>query len=214
MDEQVFWTSRKKLFFIAFAILFMATALLTIVAVESAGAEPAVTATYTHNALHLTIPFLDAAAGSGNLSIEILDPDGHILGWTEKHLELAAGSGQWTGQVKLDKPIALEDLVWERVRYRFDYDNGKNSPFEDTKSISTILRTPVVHILGQQSYLSGGDAAVRVIVTDSRNEAIHGPGSVRIELLGPSDTRRLLFTGQLNHRGTTEAQFQIGRAHV
>src|SRR5215469_18951243 len=150
MDEQVFWTSRKKLFFIASAILFMA-ALVIIVAVESAGAEPAVTATYTHNALHLTIPFLDAAAGSGNLSIEILDPDGHILGRTEKHLELAAGSGQWTGQVKLDKPIALEDLVWERLHYRFDYDNGKKSAFEGTKSISTILRTPVVHILGQQS---------------------------------------------------------------
>src|SRR5262249_22249805 len=143
MDEQVFWTSRKKLLFIASAILLMAAALLTIVAVESAGAEPAFTATYSHNALHLTIPFLDAAAGSGIWSMEILDLDNHVRGGTKKHLDLAAGSGQWTGQVKLDKPIALEDLVWERVCYRFDYDNGKKSAFEGTKSISTILRTPV-----------------------------------------------------------------------
>ena len=209
MDEQAFWTSGKKLGFIASAVLLMAAVLLTKHMVESAEAEPALIATYTHNALHLTIPFRDAAPGPGNLTVEVLDPDDHILGRTEKHLELTTGSGQWTGQVKLDKPIALEDLVWERAHYRLDYDNGKPSAFEGTTSISTILRTPVVHILGQQSYLSGGDAAVRVIVTDSRNEIIHGPGSVRIELLGPSDTRQLLFTGQLNHRGTTEAQFRF-----
>src|SRR5579864_4131878 len=209
MDEQAFWTSRKRIFFIAYAVLLMAAALLTNDRVESAGAETALIATYTHSALHLTIPFRDAAPGHGNLTIEVLDPDDHILGRTEKHLELAAGSGQWAGQVKLDKPIALEDLVWERVHYRFDYDDGKNSALQGTEPISTILRTPVVHILGQQSYLSGGDAAVRVIVTDSRNEIIRGPGSVRIELVGPSDTRQLLFTGQLNHRGTTEAQFRF-----
>jgi uncharacterized protein YfaS (alpha-2-macroglobulin family) len=208
MYEQVFWTRRKKPFFIASAVLLMAAALLTKDPVESAGPEPTPIAIYTHGALHLTIPFRDAAPGPGNLSIEVLDPDDHILGRTQKHLELAAGSGQWTGEVKLDKPIPLDDLVWERVRHRFDYD-GNTSALQGTESISTILRTPVVHILGQQSYLSGGDAAVRVIVTDSDNEIIHGPGSVRIELLGPRDSRQLLFTGQLNHRGTTEAQFRF-----
>jgi hypothetical protein len=208
MDEQAFWTNRKKLFFIASALLWMVAALLPKDTLKSAGSEPALIATYTHSALHLTIPFRDAAPGTGNLTIEVLDPDDHLLGRTEKHVELAAGSGQWTGQVKFNRPIALEDLVWERVRYRFDYD-GNNSGLQGTESISTILRTPVVHILGQQSYLSGGDAAIRVIVTDSRNEIIHGPGSVRIELLGPRDTRQLLFTGQLNHRGTTEAQFRF-----
>src|SRR5215469_8542083 len=208
MDRPAFRTSNKKLCIIAGAVLLIAAALLTRNTAESAGPVQKPIATYTHGALHLTIPFRDALPGPGNLTIEVLDPDDRILGQTEKHMELAAGSGQWTGQVKL-KPIALEDLVWDRVHYRLDYDPGKNSAFEGTESISTILRTPVVHILGQQSYLSGGDAAVRVIVTDSRNEIIHGPGSVRIELLGPSDTRRLLFTGQLNHRGTTEAQFRF-----
>src|SRR5215469_14678260 len=208
MDRPAFRTSNKKLCIIAGAVLLIAAALLTRNTAESAGPVQKPIATYTHGALHLTIPFRDALPGPGNLTIEVLDPDDRILGRTEKHIELAAGSGQWTGQVKL-KPIALEDLVWERVHYRFDYDTGRNSALEGTASLSTILRTPVVHILGQQSYLSGGEAAVRVIVTDSRNEVIHGPGSVRIELLSPSDTRQLLFTGQLNHRGTTEAQFRF-----
>src|SRR5260370_35032301 len=78
-----------------------------------------------------------------------------------------------------------------------------------TESISQILRTPVMHVLGQQSYLTGGPAAVRVILTDSKNEAIAGPSSVRIELAAPDQKPRVLFTGRLNRRGTTEAQFQF-----
>src|SRR5260370_42419420 len=95
------------------------------------------------------------------------------------------------------------------MHYKFDYDNQPTAELEGTESGSTILRTPVVHILGQQSYLSGGQAAVRIIVTDSQNEPMRGPGSVRIELIGPSETHRLLFTGQLNRRSTTEAQFRF-----
>ena len=77
-----------------------------------------------------------------------------------------------------------------------------------------ILRRPVVHILGQQSYITGGQAAVRVIVTDTKDEAIAGRGSVQIELLDaddkPADGKpRVLFSGRLNRHGTTEAQFRF-----
>jgi len=209
MDEQAFRANRKKLWaFIAAAVL-VAAVLLSKDTVESAGPEQAIVATYTRGVLHLTIPFRAAAAGPGELTVEVLDPDDRVLGQTKKHFEPASVSGQWTGQVKFEKPVAIEDLVWQRVRYHFDYDNGKSSPLGGTESISTILRTPVVHILGQQSYLSGGEAAVRVIATDSQNEIIRGPGSVRIELLGPEDSHQLLFRGQLNRRATTEAQFRF-----
>ncbi len=85
---------------------------------------------------------------------------------------------------------------------------------EGTESISSILRRPVVHILGQQSYITGGQAAVRVIVTDTKDEAIAGRGSVQIELLDAEDKPAgakplVLFSGRLNHRGTTEAQFRF-----
>jgi len=66
-----------------------------------------------------------------------------------------------------------------------------------------------VHILGQQSYLSGGAAAVRVIVTDSSSEVIAGAGTVRIELAIANQKPRVLYTGPLNRRGTTEAQFRF-----
>jgi len=48
-----------------------------------------------------------------------------------------------------------------------------------------------------------------VIVTDSKNEPIAGPGSVRIDFLVPDQKPRVLFTGRLNRRGTTEAQFRF-----
>src|SRR5208337_4542450 len=99
--------------------------------------------------------------------------------------------------------------AWHRVRYRFAYMGSQDAAIEGTESVSQILRMPVVHILGQQSYLSGGQAAVRVIVTDSKNEPIAGPGSVRIELAPEGRKARVLFTGRLNARGTAEAQFRF-----
>ncbi len=95
------------------------------------------------------------------------------------------------------------------MRYRFEYNDANNEKIEGTKSISQILRTPVIHILGQQSYMAGGEASVRVIVTDSRDEIIAGRGSVRIELLSPNQKSQLLYTGRLNPRGTIEAQFRF-----
>jgi len=67
--------------------------------------------------------------------------------------------------VKLDKALAFDDLVWQRMRYRFEYSDGQRETLEGTDQSRKILRTPVVHILGQQSYLSGGTGRrSRVIV--------------------------------------------------
>jgi len=104
---------------------------------------------------------------------------------------------------------SVEDLVWHRLRYRFVYSGGREDAIEGTESISQILRMPVIHVLGQQSYLAGGQAAVRVIVTDSNNETIAGGGSVRIEWADAERKWSGLFAGPLNRRGTTEAQFRF-----
>lgn len=176
---------------------------------EASGSEPSATATYSHGLLHLAIPYNTNRGGAGQLTMEVLDPDDNVLGRAERHVEVGAGKGRWQDEIKLDKPLPLDDVIWQRVRYRFDYDDHKTGAVEGTESISQILRTPVVHILGQQSYLSGGQAAVRVIATDSKDEVIPGRGSVRIELSGENQKPRLLYTGQLNRRGTTEAQFRF-----
>jgi hypothetical protein len=138
-----------------------------------------------------------------------LDPEDHAIGQVEKAAEAIKGAAQFKAELKLDKPLALEDLVWHRVRYQFRYDDGKTEPLAGIQSISAILRRPVLRILGQQTYLSGSKAAVRVIVSDSSGDQIPGRGLVRIELEAPGKKRLTLFNGRLNHRATTEAQFQF-----
>ena len=198
-----------------FWLIFIPTILIAaaIVAVQgfeaaAAGERPA-SAIYAHGVLTLTLPYDAAHAGRGQLTVEVLDPEDHSLGRAERAVEVTQGKGYWNEQIKLTKALAMDELVWHRVRYHFEYGDDKNAKIEGVESISQILRTPVIHILGQQSYLTGGSAAVRVIVTDSKNEVIAGRGSVQIELLVPEEKSRVLFSGRLNHRGTTEAQFRF-----
>jgi uncharacterized protein YfaS (alpha-2-macroglobulin family) len=200
-------SSRVWLLFLP-AVLVIA-AIVTVPRYQASSGEPFATATYTRGVVDVTIPYHAAHAGEGQLTMEVLDPEDQVLGSLEQPVQVAEGTGHWRERIKLAKPMALDELVWQRVRYRFDYSDGKSTGIEGTESISQIIRTPVLHILGQQAYMSGGEAAVRVIVTDSHDAVIEGRGSVQIELLVPDQKSRLLFSGRLNRRGTTEAQFRF-----
>ncbi|HEY6372201.1 MAG TPA: MG2 domain-containing protein [Candidatus Sulfotelmatobacter sp.] len=182
---------------------------MTVQQFQASNRERAANATYGHGVVNLVIPYDAAHSGMGRLTMEILDPEDQVLGHVEQHVQVAGGPGSWREQIKLAKPLALDELVWHRVHYRFEYSDSKTTAIEGTESISQILRTRVLHILGQQSYLTGGDAAVRVIVTDSHDEVIAGRNSVQVDLLMPEQKSRLLFSGRLNRRGTTEAQFRF-----
>jgi A-macroglobulin TED domain/Carboxypeptidase regulatory-like domain/Alpha-2-macroglobulin family/MG2 domain/A-macroglobulin receptor binding domain/Alpha-2-macroglobulin bait region domain len=194
--------------FIALAILTI-SALFTVQLqrVEGSSASPA--ATYSHGLLHLTIPYRAPSSGTGRLIVEVLDPDDQVLGRAEQQVSVSTGRGLWKEEIKLAKSLPLEDLIWHRVHYRFEYDDKGKSALEGIESISQILQRPVIRVLGQQSYLSGSLAAVRVIVTDSNNLPISGRVVVRIDLLDSAGKPKHLFSGHLNQRGTTEAQFRF-----
>ena len=196
---------------------FLIPALLTIAATvavqefEAAAGEPSASATYSHRVLNLTLPYQAGHTGSGRLTVEVLDPEDRVLGTAERSVEVAEGKGAWQEQIKIDTPLSVDDLVWHRVHYRFEYDDDKSAKIEGIESISQILRTPVIHILGQQSYLTGGPAAVRVIVTDSKNEVIAGPGSVQIELLGRARNPRFFLRGVRIPEGPWKRSFAFQR---
>ena len=194
--------------FIALAILTI-SALFTVQLqrVEGSSASPA--ATYSHGLLHLTIPYRAPSSGTGRLIVEVLDPDDQVLGRAEQQVSVSTGRGLLKEEIKLAKSLPLEDLIWHRVHYRFEYDDKGKSALEGIESISQILQRPVIRVLGQQSYLSGSLAAVRVIVTDSNNLPISGRVVVRIDLLDSAGKPKHLFSGHLNQRGTTEAQFRF-----
>ncbi len=209
MDSSSGHSTPSRYWLLFIPVVLVITSIVTVQNFQAANADSAAGATYSHGTLDLTIPYHAAQAGEGTLSVEVLDPEDHILGRAEKTVDAVAGKGRWHEHITLAKPLAVDELVWHRMRYRFEYTDGKSARIEGTESISEILRTPVVHILGQQSYLTGGEAAVRVIVTDSHDEVVAGRGSVRIELLVPEQKSQLLYSGPLNHRGTTEAQFRF-----
>ena len=72
------------------------------------------------------------------------------------------GASQFNAEMKLDKPVALDELVWHRVRYEFRYDDRKSENLAERGVHSNILGFPCYALLGQQK-LSGREveAAVR-----------------------------------------------------
>ncbi len=204
-----FWLS-----FTVAVLIVAAVATLESFQLAPAANSASAAVTYSRGTLRLSIPYDLPHGGSGQLTAEVLDPEDQILGRSEWPVEVHAGKGSWQEDLRLAKVAGTDDLVWNRLRYRFAYSDQKNAvlqnaALQNTESISQILHMPVMHILGQQSYLTGGQAGVRVVVTDSSNETIAGSSSVRIDLTAPGQKSRVLFTGALNRHGTTEAQFRF-----
>src|SRR5215471_11466058 len=137
------------------ALIVIAATIVMVPSFEAASGD--LSATYTHGVLHVAIPYRAPRAGAGQLVLEVLNPEDEVLGRAQRSLEVSEGKGSWVEDIKLDKSLPLEELVWDRMRYRFEYSGGGNkegAPLEGTESIAQIIRTPVVHILGQQSYLT------------------------------------------------------------
>jgi len=165
-------------------------------------------ATYRQGKLFVTIPYDSTHEGSGTLTVEILDPEDHSLGRVERGVSVRKGKGQWQQTIVPEQPIPFEDILWQRIRYRFEYDNDKSAAIEGIESISQIIRRPVVHVLGDKEYIAGSQAAVRVIVSEA-NSNVPQTGTVRIDLMAPDHDPRPLFSGALNRRGTVEASFRF-----
>jgi uncharacterized protein YfaS (alpha-2-macroglobulin family) len=197
----------KHLLPLAFVLLLIAIA-GAYAPLTQAGA-PSSGTTFTHGTLSVAIPYQGARPGSGRLIAEIVDPEEHVLGRAERAIEIAQGNGSWQQSIAPAKPIAFEDLVWERVRYRFEYSDKAIPAISGVESIASILRRPVVRILGQTEFLAGSDAAIRILVSDAGNQDAALTGTVRAELLIPQQRTRLLFSGRLNQHGTVAAQFHL-----
>ena len=149
-----------------------------------------VSATYMHGVLHVVVPYNAPRNGSGDLTVEVLDPEDRVVGGVDTPVYVRAGRGFREQNLALREALPVDDLVWHRLRYRFAYSDERNAAMEGIVSISKILRRPVVHVLDQQNYVSGGAAAVRLIVTETDNQTPVGPGSLRIECQGPGQSRK------------------------
>ncbi|HTW49786.1 MAG TPA: MG2 domain-containing protein [Acidobacteriaceae bacterium] len=193
--------------------LLSLSACLLLAVLAPLGRAQSLSATWARGTLALTIPCHAPHAGVGRLMVELLDPADKVLAEAERRADAPAGDIAWTQDLTVPSSLPFDDLVWERVRWRFWYDGESAPALEQVRSISTILRRPVLHILGQNAYLAGAQAAVRLVVSDASTSAGEAPvidsGTVRVELLEPHATRRVLYAGHLDRRGTAEADFRF-----
>src|SRR6267143_693112 len=90
--------------------------------------------TYTRGVLHVTIPYHAVHSGDGKLTVEVLDPEDKVLGRAETQVAIGKGDGRWQEDIRWDKVLGVDDLVWHRVRYRYEYDGGKDAALEGTES--------------------------------------------------------------------------------
>src|ERR1019366_5217858 len=77
--------------------------------------------TYSHGTVRASIPYRAPHAGAGQLTVEVLDPDDQVLGRAQQKVEVGAGKGHWREDLKLAKPMGIEELAWQRLRYSFAY---------------------------------------------------------------------------------------------
>jgi uncharacterized protein YfaS (alpha-2-macroglobulin family) len=178
-------------------------------------AEPrSMSAVYVHHALSLAIPYTAERSGDAELKVEVLSPEDNLLGHAERTMHVSQGEAVWNHEIALKGPMPLQDVVWQRVRFTLQYVGERVPAVEQIRSVSTILRRPVLHVLAQKSYIAGAQAAMRVIVSnvageDAQAEQYAVEGTVRVELLSPHGQPRLLFAGHLDRRGTVEAGFRF-----
>ena len=176
---------------------------------ETQKKENSVSATYLHGVLHVSIPYNAPRSGEGDLTIEVLDPEDHAIARLDRNVYATAGRGYPEQDLTIPRSLSVDDLVWHRLRYRFTYQGDRDASLRGITAISRILRRPAVHVLAQKSYVSGGPAAVRLVVTEAGNETPVASGDARIELLLAGQNARPLYTGPINSRGTTSAQFRF-----
>lgn len=168
-----------------------------------------VSATYVHGVLDVVVPYSAPRNGAGDLTVEMLDPEDRVVGGVNKPVYVRAGRGLPQERIALHDGLPVDDLVWHRLRYRFAYADERSAALEGIVSISQVLRRPVVHVLDQQKYVSGGAAAVRLIATETDNETPIKSGSLQIEMQRQGQKPQMLYAGRLNERGTTRAEFRF-----
>jgi hypothetical protein len=199
----------KRFVFFSGGIILGLTAAFVLRSLAQQKENRSLAATYNGSVLRVSIPYEARRSGEGTLAVEVLDPEDGVVAGVDRHADIAEGAGLWRREISVPKNLPMDELVWHRLSYRFTYAGENKAAFEGVASISRILRRPSVQAFSQKSYLSGSDAAIRVIVTDPDTKTPVTSGSVRIELSSAGKPNRILYAGNLNQRGVTEAKFRF-----
>ncbi|HEX7315047.1 MAG TPA: MG2 domain-containing protein [Pyrinomonadaceae bacterium] len=162
-----------------------------------AAAGDSISAIYRDGTLRVSIPYDESIARSRNLRVEVLSPDDKPVAEATRPVASARETARWEVSVGLPPKMALEDLVWHRVRI-------------GTKivSLSEILRLPVVRLLAQGAYAAGSRASLRVVAAESKSGDPLRDSRIKLELVN-GETSERLFEGETDAHGTAEVMFTV-----
>ena len=163
-------------------------------------ADTELAAVYRDGALHVNVPYDERIARGRILRVEILDPTDKPVAIYAQPVSRAAAA--WHVSIPVDKSIALEDLVWHRLRVGGSGDHAR------VVSLSEILRLPVVRVFAQRAYAAGSRASVRVIAVDAKSGDPLRDSHVKLDLVN-ADNAAPLFAGQTDALGTAQVEFTL-----
>ncbi|MBC7933690.1 MAG: hypothetical protein H7Z38_24275, partial [Rubrivivax sp.] len=161
-------------------------------------------ATYRDGTLRVSVPYDETLARSRTLRVEILAPDDKLIAEVTKAVAPSRDTGAWEVYLNVDKSIALEDLVWHRLRIGM-------GPAARIVSLSEILHLPVVRVLAQRAYAAGSRASVRVIAVDSKIGAPLRDSRIKLDLVG-GEAATPLFDGKTDALGTAQVELAFPAA--
>jgi len=188
------------------ALPFLAAALAALVYTAAPGDRVLASgdqlgATYLDGTLRVSIPYDEAVAHSRTLQAEIIAPDDKPVAEVKRVVSPAREREPWEVSFAVDKSVALEDLVWHRLRIG----TGTTSR---VVSLSEILHLPVVRVLAQRAYAAGSRASVRVIAVDSKTGEPLRDSRVRLDLVN-GEAATALFEGKTQALGTAQVEFTL-----
>ncbi len=170
-----------------------------------AAPDDALAAIYKNGALNVVVPYDERIARDHTLRVAVLDPaDKPVAQQTSQVSRGRTASGEWRISVPIDKGIALEDLVWHRLRIG----DGANAR---VVALSEILRLPVVRVYAQRTYAAGARASVRVIAVEAQTGEPLRDSQIKLDLVN-ADNATNLFAGQTDPLGTAQVEFTLPAA--
>src|SRR3984885_7523892 len=91
------------------AVFLMVAGFVSLQPFHASSHSPTPVATYSQGLLRVTIPYEALHAGAGQFTVEVLNPEDQVLGHTEQRVEVTARNGHLQSEVKLEKPLGVDD---------------------------------------------------------------------------------------------------------
>ncbi len=140
---------------------------------------------------------------SGEMTAALIDANGNVLSESSKHIHFFRRtiSTRFTFETDLD----MEYLLAHRLRITF---RSKEKEQVHIVAISQLVDKLELMVLGQNNFLVGSNASIRIVTLNYRGRRPIKGVSVKV-VLKEKEVRKQLFAGKTDGNGCVDASFEI-----